>query len=112
MMKTSLIILMAVQLVGCFHGFRNLPPAAISESDDKFKINQDGTATVTGIVRENSHSCEVDAQCFLRLRVDGHEVIVVYGPAEGEQVTNVRDTSGEWKIKKDDHVRAYGRILK
>lgn len=112
-MRPSLIILMVVQLsVGCVHEFHNLAPATIFTGTDKLKTNQDGTATVTGIVLENSHRCEVDAQCFLRLRVDDQEVIVIYGPAESEQVTNIRDTSGEWKIRKGDHVKSYGRILK
>jgi hypothetical protein len=112
-MRPSLIILMVAQLsVGCVHEFHNLATATISVGTDKLKIHQDGTATVTGIVLENSHRCEVDARCFLRLRVDNQEVIVVYGPAEGEEVTNVRDTSAEWKIKKGDHIKSYGRILK
>jgi hypothetical protein len=38
--------------------------------------------------------------------------MVVYGPAEGEQAPEVRDTSEEWKIKKGDHVKAYGRYSK
>lgn len=86
--------------------------AANPAPSDQLKVNSDGTATVTGTVLENSHACEVDARCFLRLRVADAEVVVVYGPAEGEKAPHVRDTRQEWNMKIGEHVEAYGRFQK
>ena len=88
------------------------PPSPAPATSDHLKVNSDGTANVTGIVLENNHGCEVDVRCYLRLRIGDSEIVVVYGPAEGEKVTHVRDTPEEWKIKKGHHVKAYGRYIK
>jgi hypothetical protein len=112
-MKIGLTILIAVQLsVGCFRELHSPAPAAISEGADKLKVNQDGTVVVTGIVLENIHACEIDGACFLRLRVGDQEVDVVYLPEEGKQVRPARKISEEYKIKKGDHVKAYGLYSK
>ena len=115
-MKTIVVIfLLAVSLSsGCCLGTRRTPNALAAPpvATYEFKVNRDGTVTVTGVVLENNHGCEVDGRCFLRLQVGGREIVVVYGPAEGEKVTHVRDTPEEWKIKKGDHVKGYGKYSK
>jgi hypothetical protein len=84
--------------------------SATPTASDQLKTNSDGTATVTGIVLENNHDCALDLRCYLELRVGNTEVGVVYAGTEGETTPHRRNTDQEWKIKKGDHVEAYGRL--
>ena len=84
--------------------------AATPTASDQLKANSDGTAAVTGIVLENNYGCERDLLCYLQLRVGNTEVRVVYVGAEGETTPRRRNTDQEGKIKKGDHVEAYGRL--
>lgn len=103
-MKVGLLIL-CLALSSSPGGYHATTPATFGQ----LKANSDGTAIVTGMVLENSHSCERDGVCYLRLRVDNTEVGVVYVGAEGEKTPHVRNTDQDWKIEKGDHVDAYGR---
>jgi hypothetical protein len=84
--------------------------AATAAAPDQLKANSGGTAIVTGIVLENNHGCARDLRCYLELRVGNTEVGVVYTGAEGETIPHRRNTDQELKIKKGDHVEAYGRL--
>ena len=84
--------------------------AATAAAPDQLKANSDGTAIVTGIVLENNYGCARDLLCYLQLRVGNTEVRVVYVGAEGEVTPHRRNTDQEGKIKKGDHVEAYGRL--
>jgi hypothetical protein len=85
----------------------------VSAGADGLEVNSGGTAKATGVVLENVHACQVDAACYLRLRVGDRDLRVTYAPAEGEKASHVRKaTKEEWNAKKDDHVEAYGRYSK
>lgn len=81
----------------------------LSDNADQLKADSDGIAKVTGIVLENSHGCEADGACFLRLQVADSEVFVDYSPLHGEELRPVRNTDQESKMKKGDRVEAYGK---
>jgi hypothetical protein len=91
------------------HIFSTLPESA---TVDELKVGSDGTATVTGIVLENNHGCEVDASCYLQLRVGSKNVRVVYHPGAAERVANTVAVKEGYAVKQGDHVKAYGRYRK
>ncbi len=114
-MNTSLIALMLMIPYGSFHAV----PAAIRalatrpSVSGKLMIAADGTATATGIVLENNHGCEIDAICYLRLKVGDHEVRVVYDPGKsGVRDKNKTASEQGFAVKKGSHVAIYGKYTK
>ena len=86
------------------------PISAAPLLSDQLIVNSDGTATVTGIVLENNHGCEVDAACYLRLQVKDKEVWVIYHPGEGEyRIANKEMLNRASRVKQGAHVEAYGK---
>ena len=81
----------------------------MSERSHELKRDSDGTATATGIVIENYRGCQVDAICYLQLRVGNKEVRVIYHPGEGENHINKTAYEQGAKAKKSAHIRAYGQ---
>ena len=81
---------------------------------DKLDVASDGTAKARGLVLENNLGCEVDAECYLRLKVGDREIQVTYGPAEGPEQTIKNRSAGHqgFSTKKGDRVAVYGNYRK
>jgi hypothetical protein len=99
----------AVILCERMHVFSTLPESA---TVDELKVGSDGTATVAGIVLENNHGCEVDASCYLQLRIGNKDIRVVYHPGAAERVVNTVAVKEGYTVKHGDHIKAYGRYRK
>jgi hypothetical protein len=71
-MSLTIIILAASLSSGSYRGMCG--PSAVlgvvSAGADGLEVNSGGTAKATGVVLENVHACQVDAACYLRLRVE------------------------------------------
>ena len=90
--KTAIVAVLVLALVCPLSGvcYHRMPASKVLKQtlhrSGKVKVYANGTATASGAVIENSHACEIDARCYLRLRVGDRERTVVYGPAEGDKV--------------------------
>src|SRR3989344_5359722 len=79
----------------------------------RLDVKEDGTAHVQGPVLQNSHRCEVDGVCFLRLSVDGQDVRVIYGAEQHEACpggfSNKTASDAAWSVKKGALIEASGK---
>jgi len=108
----ALLLLTPFIAVGRCSQSLHLAPTANSSDGDELKRDSDGTATATGIVIENYLGCQVDAICYLQIRVGNKEVRVIYHPGEGENHINKTAYEQGAKAKKGTHIRAYGQYRK
>jgi hypothetical protein len=85
----------------------------IATTGDKLDVASDGTAKATGLVLENIHSCVVDAECALRLKVGDNEILVIYNPGESSEPyrNGAADQQG-FSVKKGSRVAVYGKYRK
>lgn len=79
---------------------------------DELKVNNDGTARVTGTVLENNQGCRVDAACYLLVKAGSKTVRVVYHPGDVEGQVNKSAYRAGSSVGKGDRVTAYGRYRK
>jgi hypothetical protein len=70
----------------------------------------DGQVTFQGVVVENNFGCEVDAACFLRVRIDSQAVTVVYHYGEWPPCENGEATLQGFEVSVGDKVEVAGTI--
>lgn len=80
--------------------------------ETSLKINEDRTATVTGVVLENVRDCAVDLACYLRLRVKQEDVQAIYVAEEGIPCVNSQAATAGSKVAKGQKVTIYGAYSK
>lgn len=101
----------ATSVVGLFLGLTVAVKSAALPS--RLDVKEDGMAHVQGTVLQNSHRCEVDGVCFLRLSVDGQDVRVIYGAEQDEACpggfSNKMASDVAWSAKKGDIIEAFGK---
>jgi len=113
-MKTIGIVILLAVLIAASRC--NQAPDSSSSSQttagEEFKINNDGTALVTGTVLENNQGCRVDTACYLSVKAGSKTVRVVYHPGEGEAQVNKSAYQAGSSVGKGARVTAYGRNRK
>lgn len=97
----------------CWLDVLAVSPGRTAGVPSRLEIKADGTAYVTGKLVENSHMCEGDGTCFLRLSVNGQEVRIAYGAEQHEACPNgFRNKvamDAAWALKKGQRLEALGR---
>ena len=85
-----------------------------ARASDKLSISGDETAKATGLVLENNLGCEVDLECYLRVKIADREIQVTYNPAEGPEQLIKNWSAGDqgFSAKKGDRVAVYGNYRK
>jgi hypothetical protein len=63
-----------------------------------------------GVILENDHGCEVDAQCVLRINVDGTEVKTVYHYGEWPPCENAGASEEGFGLVAGDRVEIHAGI--
>jgi hypothetical protein len=116
-MKTVLSVLAIIFILvaclvmsACFpagEGEVTLPPVG-----DLSRLDPDGDGEVTfqGVVVENNPGCEVDAACFLRVRLDGRAVTVLYHYGEWPPCDNGEAITQGFAVTEGDKVEIAGTI--
>ncbi len=86
--------------------------ATVPPAGDLSWLDPDGDEAVTfqGVVVENNSGCEVDAACFLRVRVDGRAVTVIYHYGEWPPCDNGQATIQGFAVAEGDRVEIAGTI--
>jgi hypothetical protein len=81
---------------------------------EKLDVASDGTAKATGLVLENNLGCEVDLECYPRVKIADREIRVTYSPAEGPEQLIKNWSAGDqgFSAKKGERVTVYGKYRK
>ena len=65
---------------------------------------------IEGLVVENNRGCERNGECYLRLELDGREIIVIYDYGEERHCLNEEAAARGKQIAEGDQVVVYGQI--
>jgi hypothetical protein len=92
----------------------NTPPT-LSPADVKVTVraldtDADGTIMFQGVIVENNYRCEVDAQCVLRINVDGTEFNTVYHYGEWPPCANSEASEQGFRMVAGDRVEVHAGI--
>lgn len=105
------VLLIGAQLVIIAAGIAHLQAqGALAPTD--FRINPDGTASVSGLVLSSRNDCRIDSTCNFDLRIqDGKTLRVVYHPGEGtvQCAERLRTASQLESIRPGTEITAYGQ---
>lgn len=88
------------------------PFGSQTTGSDELKVNNDGTALVTGTVLQTNQGCRVDTACYLLVKAGSKTVRVVYHPGEVEGQVNKSAYRAGSSLGKGARVTAYGRYRK
>lgn len=65
---------------------------------------------IEGLVVENNRGCERNGECYLRLELDGQEIIMIYDYGEERHCLNEEAAAKGKQIAEGDQVVVYGKV--
>ena len=68
------------------------------------------TVRIEGLVIENNRGCERNGECYLRLQLDGQEIITIYDYGEERHCLNEEAAARGKQIAEGDQVVVYGKV--
>ncbi len=83
------------------------PPVVVSEVNAK---NIERNVLIEGLVVENNRGCERNGECYLRLQLDGKEIITIYDYGKERHCLNEEAAAQGKEIAEGDQVEVYGWI--
>ena len=83
------------------------PMLVVSEVSAK---NTERNVLIEGLVVENNRGCERNGECYLRLELDGKEIITIYDYGKERHCLNEEAAAQGMEIAEGDQVEVYGWI--
>ena len=83
------------------------PPVVVSEVNAK---NIERNVVIEGLVVENNRGCERNGECYLRLELDGKEIITIYDYGKEGHCLNEEAAAQGKEIAEGDQVEVFGWI--
>lgn len=107
----TVVLIVLAQLVILSIGVSSLREQNLPVPTD-FRLNQDGSASASGMVLASRHGCSRDSNCHFDLRIEQNQTLrVVYYPGEGDTACSqrLRSAGQLTDIRPGTEITAYGQ---
>lgn len=106
----AVAIALVIMIVGgaCWFLLRIQDPAPFFTKVRPENIGR--TVLIEGLVVENNRGCERNGECYLRLKLDGKEIIIIYDYGEERDCLNEKAAAKGRQIAEGDQVEVLGLI--
>ena len=108
LLRAALILLALVVAGACWFLLRIQDPAPFFTKVRAENVGR--SVRIEGLVVENNRGCETNYECYLRLQLNGKEIIIIYDFGMERPCLNEEAAAQGKEIAEGDQVEVYGWI--